>query len=163
MHNWIEPFREMVDCYRSDSGRKGLAALCDDAEWDYEITRKEVGPYDTHKLGFEKAMRAIELCAEKDGEKSRAVLDKIQTVFFAEHHARPAKADINELVAKAVKEVSDVVSANATAASHGGYSPNDTKRIRKEILEAISALMLVEEGVEAQFDGAQHLRAVGSR
>jgi hypothetical protein len=76
-----------------------------------------------------------------------------ETLRHAFSGSRPSAAPVanmDERIAKFIKETSDVVSAVVEAKADGHYSPNDKKRIRKEVIEALDALLQIERDAESQ-------------
>ena len=131
----------------------GLAALCVRMGWPYETARKELAGAAGFKLGADKLQLMSQLCVEAGGENCRAILD----AFYATHGELlrlPVRDSVSlrgmsERMARVAKELADVMAAEAAARADGNYSPNERRRIHKEVAEAIAAMLEVDEGVEA--------------
>lgn len=135
----------------------GLVGLCRDLCLNYETTRKEIAGEHGFKLDATKALEISIACIRKGGENCRAVKDAIDAAH-EEAGEPPAALSMSERIAKAAQEFADVIAAEAAARADGVYSPNERKRIHKQVLEAIGALILIDQGAE---QGASHLRSVG--
>lgn len=162
MHSkWTQAFKMMVDGYpalANDPDCKGLPALCSVMGWPYETARKEIAGVNA-KLGFEQAMQAMQVCEAAGGKDCFALRDALDAARIA---GKPIEQDasMSELMARAMKELADVATAHADAMRDGSYSDNDLRRMNKEILEALSAVIAVGAGAEAEHAKSTNLRAV---
>lgn len=129
----------------------GLAALCARMNWNYETARKELAGSPGFKLGAQRLGMLSEMCMEAGGENCDAVLNA-----FNGNHGQvrqlPGTDDagsMNDRMASVMKEVSDVMKAHAEAMDDGKYSDNDVRRMDREVLEAIAALLSISDGAQA--------------
>jgi hypothetical protein len=79
-----------------------------------------------------------------------AIADAVDATCGRSRPSAAPVANMDERIAKFIKETSDVVSAVVEAKADGHYSPNDKKRIRKEVIEALDALLQIERDAESQ-------------
>jgi hypothetical protein len=158
---WSQAFKKMADGFPAlpnDPSVKGLPALCSVMGWPFETARKEIaGEY--AKLGFNQAMDAMLVCEAAGGTDCFALRDLIDSAR-PDKHVRRTEMSMDDRVAHAMKELADVAIANAEAARDNSYSDNDLHKLRKEIMEAVSAVVAIGEGAEAEHAKATNLRAV---
>lgn len=74
--------------------------------------------------------------------------DRMEGVFIPRPKALPGMEPLSQQAIRSVKEVSDVMEAFLKAVGDGSINASDKQYVRKEIYEAITALVAFGEAVE---------------
>jgi hypothetical protein len=149
---WTQAFKMMADGYPAlpnDPDVKGLAALCSVMGWPYETARKEIAG-DYAKLGLIQALNAMHVCEAAGGDHCAALRDAIDATRPDGKRPKRSEMSMGDRLAHAMKELADVAAAHADAMRDGSYSENDVRKVHKEILEAVAAIVAIGEGAEAE-------------
>lgn len=147
--NSLDALRRMVANY--PGGRSALAVRLNKSD---EVLRKELsGVSPSHKMGLADAEEIATMCREAGSAEAHA----LGTVFtfnagmLALPVAQPGAAKcLTKSSAIAVRECADVLMAVTLAKADNNVSDNDKRDVRREIAEAVAALLAVDQSLEAE-------------